>query len=358
MRIVFIINTMGSGGAERVLATLAEEISKRYPMRILVFTSNEAFHSIGENVEVRYLSNAPNTFFGKLEQVFRFIRVLREEHTDLFISFLTKVNFVSLLFKPRSIPIIICERNAHYFLKSSFWRVIRRVLYPRADALTVQFPEDVVYYRKWLPNVEVMTNPCSLKGQVDVSEKENLAVVVSRLHHTKNVSMFFRAVSMLDDELRRSYRFCVLGEGNLKESLMQEAEALDVQVEFLGAVKNVEDYYKKAKIICLCSHVEGMPNVLIESLFFEVARISTKSSGGTISLIEDGVDGFLVGKDDAQAMSERMALLMRDENLRQRIVQQANKKRQVFDVKNITKQWINLIHKVKENRAGKKHRAG
>jgi len=178
-----------------------------------------------------------------------------------------------------------------------------------------------------------------------------LVILVARLHPVKNISMFLRAVALLDDDLKHSYRFCVLGEGELKEHLAQEARDLDVRIEFLGAVKNPEDYYKQAKIICLCSQVEGMPNVLIESLFFEVARISTKSSGGTISLIEDGVDGFLVEKNDAHVMSEKMALLMRDEDLRLRIVEQANKKRELFDVKNIAKKWVDLIHKVREERA-------
>jgi len=296
-----------------------------------------------------------NRFFRWVRGMMRLRSELKKEQRIsskvIVISFLTEISILTTLFKPQATPIIISERSVHYFLKSTFWKSFRRCFYPLANALTVQFPEDAVYYRRWLPNVEIVANPCRFEGLIGVSRKENLVIVVSRLDLNKNVLMFLRAVAMLNVDLRHSYRFCVLGEGDLKQSLIKEAEELGVQVNFLGVVKNVEDYYQKAKIICLCSHVEGMPNVLIESLFFEVARISTKSSSGTISLIEDGVDGFLVEKDDARTMSKKMELLMRDEALRRQIVQQANKKRDMFDVKNVAKQWMEVIQTVRKNRA-------
>jgi len=339
-----------------VLVALVNEIAKKHKVKIIVFTSRDAFYSPNESVEVQYLSDGGRSFWDRAKQLVALRRILKREKTDVFISFLSLVNIAAVLLKPRYIPIIVSEHSQYLALASKFFRRFRRIVYPYADALTVLFPKDSEYYNGWGVNLEVMPNPCSFNApkEEEKLEKDDLVVLAARLHENKNISMFLRVVSVLDDDLRRSCRFCVLGEGNLKDSLKQEAEALSVQVEFLGAVKNIEDYYKKAKIICLTSNVEGLPMVLIESLFFGVARISTKCSGGVQNLIDDGVDGFLVEKNDARAMSEKMALLMRDEDLRLRIVQQANKKREQFDVKNITKQWLDLIHKVIEQRGNNK----
>jgi len=357
MKPIFLIPDLGSGGAQRVLATLVNELCRKWQVKIIKLDCRSSHYTIDPRVEVVNLTDAKHEKKRLLKWATGMMRLRRELKKEqqmssevAVISFLPEFSMISMLFKPRGIPMIVCERSAHHLLGSAFWRILRKFFYPRADALTVQFPEDADYYRKWLPNVEILTNPCSFEASASASEKDDLVLVVSRPHPVKNISMFLRAVSMLDIDLRLSYRFCVLGEGELKQSLMKEAEELGIPVEFLGAVKNVEDFYKKAKIICLCSHVEGMPNVLIESLFFEVARISTKSSGGTLSLIEDGSDGFLVEKDDAQAMGEKMALLMRDEDLRTKIVQQANKKRELFDVKNVAKQWMGVIQTARKNR--------
>jgi len=354
MKITFVINSLYGGGAERVLVALANEISKNHKVKIIVFTSRNSFYSLPEEIEILYLSDAGRSLTDRLKQLVLLAKVLRREETDVFISFLSQVNIATVLLRPRSIPIIVSEHNQEAFLKAKFWRFLRKKVYPRADALTVLFPKDAEYYKKFMRHIEVMPNPCAFERSDETFEKENLVIVVARLHHTKNIPMFLRAVSMLDDDLKASYRFCVLGDGDLKESLIREVAELGRQVEFLGAVKNVEEYYRKAKIICLSSDVEGLPMTLIEPLFFETARISTKSSAGVLSLIKDGVDGFLVERGDARAMSEKMEILMRDEELRQRMVQQANKNRQKFDVKNITKQWIELIQDVMEKRTGNK----
>jgi len=359
MRLIFTIPDLRGGGAQRVLVTLVNELCREHQVKVMKLDHDEPYYDVDPRVDVVNLTDRKigNRFSKWMTGMMKLRRVLKKEQQMspevVVISFLPEFSMVSMLFKPRGIPIIVCERSSHYALKSIFWKNLRRCLYPRADALTVQFSEDAAYYRKWLPNVEILTNPCSFKAHASVSEKDNLVLVVSRLDFNKNLTMFLRAVSMLDSELRRSYRFCVLGTGNLKESLTYEAERLGLQVDFVGAVKNVEDYYQKAKIICLCSHVEGLPNTLIEPLFFDVARISTKCSDGVLALIENAVDGFLVEKDDAQAMSDRMALLMRDEEMRTKIVQQANKKRELFEVKNVAKQWMGVIQTARKNRVAR-----
>jgi len=355
MKITFVINSLYSGGAERVLVALANEMAKSHKVKIVVFTSRNAFYSLQEGIEIQYLSALGRSLIDRLKQLISLAKVLRREETDVFISFLSQVNIATVLLKSLSIPIVISEHNQEAFLKSKFWRFLRKRVYPRADALTVLFPKDAEYYKKFMRHVEVMPNPCAFEQSDETFEKENLVILVARLHHTKNIPMFLQAVSMLDDDLKASYRFCVLGEGDLKASLIREAAELGGQVQFLGVVKNVEEYYRKAKIICLSSDIEGFPMTLIEPLFFETARISTKSSDGVLALIEDGANGFLVEGNDTRSMSEKMAILMRNESLRQRIVEQANKKREQFDVKNIANKWMDLVHKVVDKRTNEKN---
>ena len=121
----------------------------------------------------------------------------------------------------------------------------------------------------------------------------------------------------------------------------------------MGRVQDIETLYKRAKILCLCSFVEGLPTVLVESLFFEVVRVSTDYVNSAKDLIQDDLDGFIVPKDDDKAMSEKLALLMHDESLRLRLAQRASKRCADFDATNIVKKWLTLIDEVLEKKGAK-----
>ena len=85
-----------------------------------------------------------------------------------------------------------------------------------------------------------------------------------------------------------------------------------------------------------------MPNVLIESVFFNCARVATATSGAK-ELIEDGKDGFLVPIDDVKALGSKIELLMRDEELRQELVKNANERKNAFKTDQIYQKWMDFI---------------
>lgn len=93
--------------------------------------------------------------------------------------------------------------------------------------------------------------------------------------------------------------------------------------------------------------------MLVESLFFEVVRVSTDYVNSAKDLIQDDLDGFIVPKDDDKAMSEKLALLMNDESLRLRLAQRASKRCADFDTTNIVKKWLTLIDEVLEKKGAK-----
>lgn len=70
---------------------------------------------------------------------------------------------------------------------------------------------------------------------------------------------------------------------------------------------------KKQKCFVFCSFVEGLPTVLIESLYFEVCRISSSYYNGAKDLIKDNHDGLLIGCDDEIALAKKLELVLNDE---------------------------------------------
>lgn len=354
MKITFIIATLGSGGAERVLVSLANALCEKNEIKIIKFNAENSFYSLDERVSVQSLpqfkfTNLYHKIASRFKKFFALKKAMRQSNSDIFISFLDSTNIacIGANFGSKT-PLIISEHSTQSYLKPKIWRILRRLFYPYCNALSVLSANDKSYYQKFVKNVKVLLNPCHFTPQINL-QKENVVLFVGRLDKNKNAALFLRSVANLPSNLRTKYEFIIAGDGDERAKLEKLALDLGVKACFLGKVADIETLYQKAKIICLCSFVEGLPTVLIESLFFGVARISTDYVNSARDLIKEGKDGFIVPKDDEKAMSEKMALLMSDEKWRLKIAQNAAKRCKDFDTTRIVKKWLALIKEVREN---------
>lgn len=358
MKITFIIATLGSGGAERVLVTLANELCKKHQIKIIKFHKEDSFYKLDEKVLVESLAefkftNLYHKIASRIKKFFALKKAMKASHSDIFISFLDSTNIACIVANFGSkTPLIISEHSTQSYLKSKIWRALRRVFYPYCAALTVLSQNDKSYYEKFVKNVKVLFNPCHFTPQTNL-QKENVVLFVGRLDENKNAAMFLRAVANLNKNLQNEYEFIIAGDGEQRANLEKLARNLGIKASFLGKVMGVETLYQRAKILCLCSFVEGLPTVLVESLFFEVVRVGTDYVNSAKDLIQDDLDGFIVPKDDDKAMSEKLTLLMNDESLRLRLAQRASKRCADFDTTNIVKKWLTLIDEVLEKKGAK-----
>ncbi|MBK1991490.1 glycosyltransferase [Campylobacter sp. 2018MI35] len=352
MKITFIIATLNSGGAERVLVTLANEFCKEHEIKIIKFHSGESFYPLNAKIKVKTLQqfrfdNIYHKIASRFKKYFALRKALKEEKSDIFISFLDTTNIACIFAKIGiKTPLIICEHSNEAYLKSKIWRFLRRIAYPFCDVLSVLGYKDKEFYEKFVKKVIVLANPTHFYLQKENFEKENLILFIGRLDYNKNALMYLKAIANLDENLRENYRFLILGDGELKQELEYKAKSLNIKVEFLGRVKDVKTYYSKAKILCLCSFMEGLPTVLIESLYFDVARIATRYYNGANDLIDDSKDGFLINCDDEKALAEKMSLLMQNESLRKELVLNARKRCKDYDILHIKEKWMKVINEL------------
>lgn len=355
MKISFIIATLNAGGAERVCVSFANELCKEHNVSIVKFHKENSFYELDERVSVKTLKQFSfNSLYNKIaSRIKKFLalrKALKDEKSDVYVSFLDSTNIACIIANiGLNKPLIICEHSSQSYLKSKIWRFLRRLTYPYAKLLTVLSNEDKIYYEKFVKDVRVLLNPCHFSTQnIQKSKKENLVLFVGRLDENKNAKMFLKAVANLDENLRKDYDFVVAGDGELREYLENLAKDLKINVKFLGKVSEISKLYKKAKVLCLCSFVEGLPTVLIESLYFDVARISTRYKGNLDDLIEDKKDGLLVKTDDFISLSKALSSLILDEKLLLQILENAEKRKQSFDTKVLSDRLLSFIKEVQK----------
>ena len=331
MKLLFVITSLENGGAERVCASLANYFSKENEVEILYF-SGEIFYEISPKVKLNKFTR--NSRIPRLAAKLLAIRK-RAKDADCVISFMDSTNILSIIataFLGRKL--IISEHSAHDFVGLK-WRVLRRIFYPFATALTVLSRSDFNYY-SFVKNKAIIYNPSIFKPSFG-GQKEKLIIFVGRLEYVKGCDIFLRALALLglDD-----FKVLVLGAGSQKQSLQNLSAKLGLKnLEFLGAVSDIQNYYKKAKIIVSSSRFEGLGNALIESAFFDCIRVATPTAGA-LELLEDGKNGFISSDFSEQALAKAiLKALSADES----VLENTRAESEKFRLENIAKEWWELI---------------
>lgn len=354
MNILFIISSMQMGGAERVLSTLANTICTQNKITILRFDTNLPFYEIDQNVKILSTNDGVNDrgFFGNLSKRFGKIlairKILKTSKFDVVISFLDTTNILVLLANIfLNNKIIISEHSNYTLLHSYFFRVLRRLTYPFSNALTVLSKFDYKHY-SYVKNKIIMPNPMFNMPFYEF-KKENLILLAGRLIKLKGVDTFLRSLALVDKNLLSNFKVVIAGDGDERENLQKLAKELNLKVEFLGFVKNICEYYSKAKIVVCTSRLEGFPCILVEAIYFECARLATNCPTGPSELIKDGYDGFLAKVDNTNEIAKKLEILLKNNDLRQKFIKNANLRKDEFKAENIARRWIELINKVVKN---------
>ena len=331
MKLLFVITSLENGGAERVCASLANYFSAEHEVEILYF-SGEIFYEISPKVKLNKFSR--NSRIPRLAAKLLAIRK-RAKDADCILSFMDSTNILSIIataFLGRKL--IISEHSAHDFVGLK-WRVLRRIFYPFASALTVLSRSDFNYY-SFVKNKAIIYNPSIFKPSFG-GQKEKLIIFVGRLEYVKGCDIFLRALALLrlDD-----FKLLVLGGGSQKKSLQSLSEKLGLKnLEFLGALSDIQNYYKKAKIIVSSSRFEGLGNALIESAFFDCIRVATPTAGA-LELLEDGKNGFISSDFSEQALAKA---ILKAINADESVLENTRAESEKFRLENIAKEWWELI---------------
>jgi glycosyltransferase involved in cell wall biosynthesis len=202
------------------------------------------------------------------------------------------------------------------FTKRWVLKHLARAVMWRADALTCVSMDMVEQYRRVFnspPHVYVYNivddRHSRLKMKVPVEhewfQRKECPVLVAagRLAPWKGFEDLIRAMKELSP--RRQARLMILGDGPLRselEALIVELGLTDV-VSLQGYVENPLKFFAVADVFVLSSHVEGLPNVLVEAMMCGCTPVSTDCPTGPREVLQDGKYGYLVPMRDPVALA-------------------------------------------------------
>ena len=122
------------------------------------------------------------------------------------------------------------------------------------------------------------------------------------------------------------------------------------RVELPGTVNDVIQRISRARLFVLSSDYEGIPNALLEALSVGLPCISTDCEiGGARELIENGVNGIIVPRDNVEAMSKAIEHMLKNPDYSEKLGNKAIEVRDKYNFDKINELWYEFLKKVCEN---------
>lgn len=203
-KLCFIIYSLGNGGAERVLTTLANYFIDKNEITIITFNDAKSFYKLDERIKIVSLNsnkdskNIFDAIKNNISTIIKLIKTIKKVNSDVVISFMTTSNILSILAcKILNKSIIISERINYDFLSSKIWKRIRKVVYPFCNHLVVQSNYDLEKYN-FVKNVSIVENPLFIKFFSEQIQRKNYFLAVGRLDKQKGFDMLIEAYSKLN----------------------------------------------------------------------------------------------------------------------------------------------------------------
>ncbi|HIP33479.1 MAG TPA: glycosyltransferase family 4 protein [Bacteroidia bacterium] len=355
MKFLFVISSLKGGGAERVLALLANEFSSRKHEVIITTRLSECAYELHSNIQHQTIfKNNENItgIYGKVKFLLRLTNMIKREEPDLIISFMKGMNRkVIMVSKLLNIPVIVSEHINYQSGMNLFSWIERRWIYKMADAVTVLTNYDYeMYYRNFLNNVSVMPNPVTFESIKKLGLRDKTLFVSGNLDRWShkgfdNLLIVFSNIVKVQPD----WKLKIAGSGEKGEIyLSQIVDNLNIKgnVDFLGFCRNIKQELQKSSIFVLSSRYEGFPMVLIEAMSQGCACISFDCVSGPSEIINNEVDGLIVEDQNLYEMEKRILELIEDEKLRERLAISAIENIQRLSIQNIGDKWLSLIDDV------------
>lgn len=277
-KVLCIIESLGSGGAERQIAHLAVQlVNSAYDVEVAYYRKLEFYLSyLKENhVKASFLVAARNPKV----RFFALWRYIRETKPDVIISYSATPSMITCLLKflGGRFKLVVSERSTTQQLGSR--EKLKFFLYKWADYIVPNSQSQGNFIKQYFPKLVQKT--CVIHNYIDTEkfkpspvshlEHEGTRMIcVGRMMAPKNVIRFIHAINKV---LADGYKIHVDWFGkDLKDAYSKEVNAALLNLRlgdsfvFHEASPNIQDEYIRADVFCLPSIYEGFPNVLCEAM--------------------------------------------------------------------------------------------
>lgn len=323
--IIFILPDLETGGAERIVSTIANHLPReKFIPKILLLRKEGGYLKILKNdIEIIDLNiqRIRNSLFPILKE-------LRKRKPDIVFSGFGEVNaYLSLFLRFfRKTKFIARETNVvsqhvtrpeiKFFYK--FYNNYDKIICQSEDMTTDLVKNFGINQEK----IVKINNPVDfdfIQEKLKISERPKdflndykNVVAIGNLSQRKGFDNLLKVFSHLKNE---KIKLHIIGDGRDKDTLLQMKQNLGLEnVIFHGRQENPYQYLKFADLFILSSRYEGFPNVLLEAGACGCYALANNCLGGITEIIENKVNGEISDIENHEKFAKKILQLINIEH--------------------------------------------
>lgn len=353
--LMFYINTICAGGAERVILQLAQHFAEAGYRSILInsYVDLNEF-PVPDNVEritleTRAIRNS--RLKRNISWILKLRRLCIHYKPKALISFMPEPCFRSLI-ATIGLPVvnIVSVRNdpqKHYPGLKGF--ILGKCQLPFADGCVFQTEDAKAWFPQRLQKKSaVIMNDVNRRFFEQQWNGGKDIINIGRLVSQKNQKLLIDAFSLIAGKYK-DVNLLIYGTGPLKEELQIRIKELNLteRVFLKGLTKEVPKILSKAGMFVLSSDYEGMPNALMEALAVGVPCIATDCPcGGPRALIKHNKNGLLVSTGNKRELANAFESFLNNKKFAREVAQYAKVDSHSFETITIFNKWRTYIEDI------------
>lgn len=352
MKILYVITGLGLGGAEKVVADLADQMhSLGHTVKIAYLTGEVLVHPISDEIEIIALNlNSKNDL---LSASVKYRKLLKRFRPGIVHAHMVHANIFARINRVGThIPKLIC--TAHNSNEGGKARMLAYRLTNRLSDINTNVSQEATEsliskgaFNK--TNVMTVYNGIDLSKFDKSSSSEFLGhnvinlISVGRFNDQKDYPNLINAFSELKKNVKTSVRLTIAGDGELRseiEALIKQLD-LDTDITLLGRRSDIPELLSQADIFVLASKHEGLPTVVIEAMACKCYVVAT-DCGGSAEILGD--TGQLVPTQDSKALATALqdAINLSNDNRANNNKKARDRVEQLFSLETSVQKWLAL----------------
>lgn len=355
-KLIIVTPSLKSGGLERVVSLLANQLcQRRVEVLLIVLSQSDIFYDLDKSITLHQLPDRidKKSKILKILLTFNWLRQLvKSSESKSLISFGEGYNaFVMAACIGLNKRVYLSNRASPIWSLKGLRSLTNPFLYKFADGILVQTKKAIhMLQQKYKSSYFfVVPNPFDIPSEqaVSSSKREKIILNVGRLGGLKHQDYLIKYFSEIKTDCP-DWKLWLVGDGPERHNLELLASNLNIKdsVKFLGNIKSINEVYLKANIFAFTSTSEGFPNALGEAMAHGLACISFDCVTGPSELIESGKNGILIKENNHTAYKNELLRLIKKSDLRIKISRNAYLTlKNNYNVDSIIDEYYNIFFK-------------
>lgn len=361
MRILSIITSFTTGGAEMLVSNLSREfIAQGHEAAVLALSdasqvgnSEEAEQLMRGELDAAGVTNASLALANR-RNPFAGIRALRRALADIkpdVIHVHTAQAAIYLAFLRPAVPVVMTHHNSRLSFPARLFFFFDTVVDHYVAISDTCAKTATRFSRRPITKV-INAASKSFKAGEARSRIADLPVILSvgAVTPQKNYELLIRAAEQVRERnpgIADRLKLKIVGNGSsiaALQALVRELRVDDL-VELLGQRNDVAELMRGADLYVNSSHYEGMPVAVIEALMSGLPVVATDVEGNR-EIVKTGENGLLVAPDDAGALADAMIEIVQNPALHAQLSRGALSSSADFSIESTAGSHLDIYRKL------------